>query len=146
MLQHRIVISFLLHSSFFVIFGYIYSWDFYGNWLLRYEPIRGRYKHVITGTLSSSPEWTIIIYIHDFICISIFFRYCWLYRCALSQDRVYQTVATSSSLSHSLYLLFIFCVFSSCHASKSKPNRHNIEAYLLHQQFIFQSMQYRFEG
>lgn len=133
--------SFSFASVFLRYFWYIYSWDFYGNWLLRYELIRGRYNHVMTGTLSSSPEWTIIIYIHDFICIWSFFSLLLI----ISLCSFAITVATSS-LSHSLYLLFVFRVFSSCHATKSKPNWHNIEAYLLHQQFIFQSMQYRFEG
>lgn len=123
-----------------MFFSLCYSWDFYGNWLPRYEPIRGRYNHVITGTLSSSPEWSIIIYIHDFICIRSFF--CCSCCCSCSFAIQY----SSSLFSHSLYLVFISCVLGSCHASKSKPNWHNIEAYLLHKQFIFQSMQYRFEG
>lgn len=62
-----------LRSSFFVISGTFIRETFMEIGCQWYEPIRGRYNHVITGTLSSSPEWTTIIFIHDFVCIWIFF-------------------------------------------------------------------------
>lgn len=130
-------------SSFFVIFG-IHSWDFYGNLVCQemsqLEVVTIMWSLVHWAHHPNGPSS--FLYTTSF-AFEVFC--CWLFRCALSQYRVYRTVAISSSsfsssFSHSLYLLFISCVFSSCHVSKSKPNWHHIEAYLLHKQFVFQSM------